>query len=73
VPPKRRETPKPVERPLEGSRFAQLLIRIHGKSRAVEVANQVAASRGAAGDVATERVWRAIAAQVKRAPDPRRR
>jgi len=67
VPPsKQKQSPKPVTRPLEGSRFAQLLLRLHGRERALQIANQIATSRGDAGDANSAKVWKNIAAEVKR-------
>jgi hypothetical protein len=59
--------------PQAGGRFAQLLLRVHGKKHAVEVANQVATSRGDAGDHHSAKVWKGIAADVKRGSAGNRR
>ena len=73
VPPKRKTPPRPVQRPLEGSRFAQLLLRIHGRDRALQIAKDISATRAEAGDHHSAKVWKGIAADVKRAPAGNRR
>ena len=65
--------PKPVQRPLQGRRFAQLLLRIHGRDRALQIANEISATRAEAGDAHSAKVWKGIAADVKRAPAGNRR
>jgi hypothetical protein len=46
---------------------------MHGRERALQIANQVLASHQDAGDAHSAKMWKGIAADVKRALESNRR
>jgi hypothetical protein len=61
-----RRIPLRIRRLLEPSNFARLMVRLHGRERAAEIAEAVAAFRGNARSRRSADVWKRIGREIRR-------